>query len=237
MTNDKIMNPVISIKNLNHYFGRGQLRKQVLFDINLEINPGEIVIMTGPSGSGKTTLLTLAGGLRSPQEGSMRVLERELCGASARELTFARRNNGYIFQAHNLHGSLTALQNVKMGLELHQNITAEQMTSRAIAMLEQVGLGQRINYYPDDLSGGQKQRVAIARALVAEPKIVLADEPTAALDKKSGRDVVELMQHLAKEKGCTILLVTHDNRILDIADRIVYMEDGRLANKEASRLG
>ncbi|KAF3886346.1 MULTISPECIES: DevA family ABC transporter ATP-binding protein [Nostocales] len=226
------MNPVISIKNLNHYFGRGQLRKQVLFDINLEINPGEIVIMTGPSGSGKTTLLTLVGGLRSAQVGSMRVLDRELCGASARELTLARRNNGYIFQAHNLHGSLTALQNVKMGLELHQGITSEQMVARAIAMLEQVGLGQRINYYPDDLSGGQKQRVAIARALVAEPKIVLADEPTAALDKKSGRDVVELMQHLAKEKNCTILLVTHDNRILDIADRTVYMEDGRLANKE-----
>lgn len=226
------MNPVISIKNLNHYFGRGQLRKQVLFDINLEINPGEIVIMTGPSGSGKTTLLTLVGGLRSAQVGSTRVLDRELCGASARELTLARRNNGYIFQAHNLHGSLTALQNVKMGLELHQGITSEQMVARAIAMLEQVGLGQRINYYPDDLSGGQKQRVAIARALVAEPKIVLADEPTAALDKKSGRDVVELMQHLAKEKNCTILLVTHDNRILDIADRTVYMEDGRLANKE-----
>ncbi len=224
---------VISIKNLNHYFGRSQLRKQVLFDINLEINPGEIVIMTGPSGSGKTTLLTLVGGLRSTQDGSMRVLERELCGATARELTLARRNNGYIFQAHNLHGSLTALQNVKMGLELHQSITSEQMVSRAISMLEQVGLGQRINYYPDDLSGGQKQRVAIARALVAEPKIVLADEPTAALDKKSGRDVVELMQHLAKEKSCTILLVTHDNRILDIADRIVYMEDGRLASQES----
>ncbi|MUG96328.1 ATP-binding cassette domain-containing protein [Scytonema sp. UIC 10036] len=229
------MKPVISIKNLNHYFGHGQLRKQVLFDINLEINPGEIVIMTGPSGSGKTTLLTLVGGLRSAQVGSMRVLERELCGASARELTLARRNNGYIFQAHNLHGSLTALQNVKMGLELHENVTSEQMTSRAIAMLEQVGLGQRINYYPDDLSGGQKQRVAIARALVAEPKIVLADEPTAALDKKSGRDVVELMQHLAKEKNCTILLVTHDNRILDIADRIVYMEDGRLAVKQEAK--
>ncbi|WP_017743864.1 DevA family ABC transporter ATP-binding protein [Scytonema hofmannii] len=228
------MKSVISIKNLNHYFGRGQLRKQVLFDINLEINPGEIVIMTGLSGSGKTTLLTLVGGLRSTQDGSMRVLERELCGATAKELTLARRNNGYIFQAHNLHGSLTALQNVKMGLELHQSITSEQMVNRAIAMLEQVGLGQRINYYPDDLSGGQKQRVAIARALVAEPKIVLADEPTAALDKKSGRDVVELMQHLAKEKSCTILLVTHDNRILDIADRIVYMEDGRLASQEST---
>jgi putative ABC transport system ATP-binding protein len=117
-----------------------------------------------------------------------------------------------------------------MGLELHKNIGLEEMQTRSAQMLEQVGLGNRLNYYPDDLSGGQKQRVAIARALVSHPKIVLADEPTAALDKKSGRDVVEMMQKLAKEQGCTILLVTHDNRILDIADRIVYMEDGRLAN-------
>jgi len=223
--------PVISIQNLNHYFGRGQLQKQVLFDINLEINAGEIVIMTGPSGSGKTTLLTLIGGLRSAQVGgSLKVLNQELCGASAAELTLARRHNGYIFQAHNLHNSLTALQNVRMGLELHNNLSVKQMLELSAQMLENVGLGHRLNYYPDDLSGGQKQRVAIARALVNHPKIVLADEPTAALDSKSGRDVVNLMQTLAKEQGCTILLVTHDNRILDIADRIVYMEDGKLTN-------
>ncbi|BAY77635.1 ABC transporter-related protein [Nostoc linckia NIES-25] len=222
--------PVIYINNLNHYFGHGQLRKQVLFDINLEINPGEIVIMTGPSGSGKTTLLTLIGGLRSAQSGSLKVLEREMCGASAKELTLARRNNGYIFQAHNLHNSLTALQNVKMGLELHNHLSLKEMQERSAQMLEHVGLGNRLNYYPDDLSGGQKQRVAIARALVNHPKIVLADEPTAALDSKSGRDVVNLMQTLAKEQGCTILLVTHDNRILDVADRIVKMEDGKLTD-------
>ncbi|MFN6516249.1 MAG: DevA family ABC transporter ATP-binding protein [Nostoc sp. CreGUA01] len=221
---------VISINNLNHYFGQGQLKKQVLFDINLEINSGEIVIMTGPSGSGKTTLLTLIGGLRSAQSGSLKVLEREMCGANAEELTLARRNNGYIFQAHNLHNSLTALQNVKMGLELHNHLSLKQMQERSAQMLEHVGLGHRVNYYPDDLSGGQKQRVAIARALVNHPKIVLADEPTAALDSKSGRDVVTLMQTLAKEQGCTILLVTHDNRILDVADRIVEMEDGKLTN-------
>ncbi|TBR57428.1 ABC transporter [Westiellopsis prolifica IICB1] len=221
---------VISVKNLNHYFGKGQLRKQALFDINLEINAGEIIIMTGPSGSGKTTLLTLVGGLRSAQEGSLQVLGRELCGANDKQLTLARRSHGYIFQAHNLHGSLTAVQNVKMGLELHHELSSKEMYNRAAEMLEMVGLGERLNYYPDDLSGGQKQRVAIARALVSHPKIVLADEPTAALDSKSGRDVVNLMQKLAKEQGCTILLVTHDNRILDIADRIVYMEDGKLAN-------
>ncbi|MDX2097626.1 MAG: DevA family ABC transporter ATP-binding protein [Leptolyngbyaceae cyanobacterium bins.59] len=220
---------VISIRHLNHYFGQGQLRKQVLANINLEINAGEIVIMTGPSGSGKTTLLTLAGGLRSAQEGSLKVLGRELCAASAERLVEARRSNGYIFQAHNLHGSLTALQNVQMGLEVHGTYSRQEMRDRAREMLALVGLGERINYYPADLSGGQKQRVAIARALVSHPRLVLADEPTAALDSKSGRDVVNLMQNLAKEQGCTILMVTHDNRILDIADRIVHMEDGQLA--------
>jgi putative ABC transport system ATP-binding protein len=223
------MEPIVFIKHLNHYFGNGQLQKQVLFDINLEINAGEIVIMTGPSGSGKTTLLTLIGGLRSAMSGSLRVLGRELHDASPRQLTQVRRSNGYIFQAHNLHGSLTALQNVKIGLEVHKNLSFSQMQTQSKEILEAVGLGSRLNYYPDDLSGGQKQRVAIARALVSHPKIVLADEPTAALDSKSGRDVVNLMQKLAKEQGCTILLVTHDNRILDIADRIVNMEDGSLA--------
>lgn len=218
------------MQKLDHYFGHASLRKQVLFDISLSINAGEIIIMTGPSGSGKTTLLTLAGGLRSAQSGSLKILGQELCGASANQLTQARRQHGYIFQAHNLHSSLTALQNVRMGLELHPDLSVAEMLERSQVMLEQVGLGDRLHYYPDDLSGGQKQRVAIARALVSAPKIVLADEPTAALDKQSGRDVVELMQMLAKEQGCTILMVTHDNRILDIADRIVYMEDGRLAD-------
>lgn len=230
MNNQQSTQPVISIRDLNHYFGKGELCKQVLFDINLEINRGEIVLMTGPSGSGKTTLLTLVSGLRSPQTGSLRVLGKELCGASQDELVMARRNNGYIFQAHNLHKSLTALQNVQMGLEVHGKYSKAEMKQRAAAMLDHVGLGDRINYYPENLSGGQKQRVAIARALVSHPAIVLADEPTAALDSKSGRDVVNLMQMLAKEQGSTILLVTHDNRILDVADRIIHLEDGRLIN-------
>ncbi|HHP7229761.1 MAG TPA: DevA family ABC transporter ATP-binding protein [Xenococcaceae cyanobacterium] len=222
--------PVISIHNLDYYFGEGELRKQVLFEINLSINRGEIVLMTGPSGSGKTTLLTLVSGLRSAQSGSLKVLGKELCGATQDELVKARRNNGYIFQAHNLHKSLTAIQNVQMGLEVHGKYTQRQMRDRAAAILEHVGLAARLDYYPDKLSGGQKQRVAIARALVSHPAIVLADEPTAALDSKSGRDVVNLMQKLAREQGSTILLVTHDDRILDIADRIVHLEDGRLVN-------
>jgi len=220
--------PVISIQNLNHYFGQGQLRKQVLFNVNLEISPGEIVIMTGPSGSGKTTLLSLIGGLRSAQEGSLQVLNQELCGANKSQLVQVRRKIGYIFQAHNLLKFLTAQQNVQMSIEL-QEVSYQEVREKSAAMLEAVGLGNRVNYYPEDLSGGQKQRVAIARALVSRPQLVLADEPTAALDSKSGRDVVELMQQLAKEQGTTILLVTHDNRILDVADRIVHMEDGQLA--------
>ncbi len=221
--------PIISVNQLNHYFGDGNLRKQALFDVDLKINMGEIIIMTGPSGSGKTTLLSLMGGLRSAQEGSLKILGQEICGASKGQLAKLRLNIGYIFQAHNLMTFLNARENVRMSLELHQKrFQGEDLDAKAVAMLETVGLGDRAEYYPDSMSGGQKQRVAIARALISEPQIVLADEPTAALDKKSGRDVVELMQKLAKEQGCTILLVTHDNRILDIADRIVYMEDGQL---------
>jgi putative ABC transport system ATP-binding protein len=220
--------PVIVVKALNHYFGTGELKKQVLQDIDLEIRAGEVVIMTGPSGSGKTTLLSLLGGLRSVQEGSLKILGQEMNGIGKGKMLKVRQKIGYIFQAHNLLKFLTAKQNVRMSLELHDEYLKGDMDSKAIAMLEAVGLGNRVEYYPHDLSGGQKQRVAIARALVSHPKIVLADEPTAALDKQSGRDVVEIMQKLAKEQGCTILLVTHDNRILDIADRIVNMEDGRL---------
>jgi putative ABC transport system ATP-binding protein len=221
-------NAVVSIDRLNHYFGKGSLRKQVLQNINLEIGQGELVIMTGPSGSGKTTLLTLMGGLRSPQEGSLKVLGQELRGAGKGKVTKLRRNIGYIFQAHNLLKSLTALQNVEMSGQLH-NMSNSEVRQRAAMMLDAVGLSDRKKYYPDSLSGGQKQRVAIARALVSRPKLVLADEPTAALDSKSGRDVVTIMQRLAREQGTTILMVTHDNRILDIADRIVNMEDGYLA--------
>lgn len=187
--------------------------------------------MTGPSGSGKTTLLTLVGGLRSAQKGNLKILGQEMCGASKRQLMQVRRQIGYIFQAHNLLTFLTAKQNVRMSLELHDEYLEQNIDGQATDILNAISLGDRIDYYADSLSGGQKQRVAIARALASHPKIVLADEPTAALDKKSGRDVVEIMQRLAKEQGCTILLVTHDNRILDIADRIIHMEDGRLVEE------
>ncbi|MBW4581442.1 MAG: DevA family ABC transporter ATP-binding protein [Tildeniella nuda ZEHNDER 1965/U140] len=229
--------PAIHVEQLDHFFGTGELRKQVLFDINLSIVAGEIVILTGPSGSGKTTLLSLMGGLRSPQSGSLRILNTELVDAAKTVAVKARRSCGYIFQAHNLHSSLTAQENVMMGLEVHGTYSRAERRDRALEILALVGLEERSQYYPENLSGGQKQRVAIARALVSHPKIVLADEPTAALDKQSGRDVVDIMQKLAREQGCTILMVTHDNRVLDVADRIIYMEDGKLVkNREASRL-
>lgn len=220
--------PVVLIKNLDHYYGEGNLRKQILFDINLRLESGEVALLKGPSGSGKTTLLTLMGGLRSPQFGSLKVFGQELIQAQKKQLVKIRRNIGYIFQAHNLLGCLTARQNVQMSMELHRDVSEKEAKENAIAMLEAVGLGDRIDYYPQKLSGGQKQRVAIARALVSRPKMVLADEPTAALDSKSGHEIVEIMQRLAKDRGCTILIVTHDYRILDVADRIIELEDGKL---------
>ncbi len=228
--------PVIAIQNLNHYYGKGALKRKILFDINLEIYPGEIVIMTGPSGSGKTTLLSLIGGLRSVQEGSLKFLGKELFRANQTKLVNMRRKIGYIFQAHNLLEFLTARQNVQMAVELNQLISPREAIVKSEAMLKAVGLGEKVNQFPENLSGGQKQRVAIARALVNSPPLVLADEPTAALDKQSGRAVVELMQRLAKDQGTSILLVTHDNRILDIADRIVEMEDGLLARDSQSKV-
>jgi putative ABC transport system ATP-binding protein len=220
----------ITVENLSHHYGAGDLRKQILHDITTEIRAGEIVIVTGPSGSGKTTLLTLVGALRSAQEGSLRVLGQELCAASAATLESVRKQIGYIFQSHNLIDALTARQNVEMALHLHRRRFDGELRKRAVAMLEAVGLGQRADHHPNQLSGGQRQRVAIARALVSEPRILLADEPTASLDKQSGREVVDRIQTLAREQGAPVLLVTHDNRILDVADRIVHLEDGRLSS-------
>lgn len=222
------MEPIIAIQDLTHSFGRGILRKPVLSEVSLTIEPGEVVILMGPSGCGKTTLLTLIGGLRSLQEGSLQVLGHEFKGARQGRLRQVRNQIGFIFQDHHLLKCLSAQQNVMMSLKLQRQWSLQQRREAAIAMLDSVGLGDRVYYYPDSLSGGQKQRVAIARALVAQPRLVLADEPTAALDSQSGRDVVTIMQRLAKEQHCAVLIVTHDNRILDVADRIIQMEDGRL---------
>jgi putative ABC transport system ATP-binding protein len=220
--------PPIIVQGLNHSYGKGELKKQILFDVSVEIQEGEIVIVTGPSGSGKTTMLTLVGALRSAQEGSVQILGEELLNAKASTLEKVRRQIGFIFQQHNLLAALSALQNVELGIRASGRYPRSEHRDRAKNMLNAVGLGERIHHKPDQLSGGQRQRVAIARALASEPSMLLADEPTASLDKESGREVVERMKVLAKEHGTTILLVTHDNRILDIADRIVHLEDGCL---------
>jgi len=222
--------PIVKFSGLNHYFGLGDARRQVLYDVDLAMYPGEIVIMTGPSGSGKTTLLVLAGGLRTVQEGSLNVLAHEMRGLSVHELVEIRRSIGFIFQFHNLFESLTAIENVQLALDLHPYSTREKR-ERAVDILTKLGLEHRMHYKPGSLSGGQKQRVAVARALVNKPRIILADEPTAALDKESGRIVVNLLQEHARAADATIILVTHDNRILDVADRIVTLIDGRIVSR------
>ena len=221
--------PPIVVESLDHHYGSGALRRQILFDVSATIPAGEIIIVTGPSGSGKTTLLTLIGALRAAQSGSVRILGQELCGASKAALENARRRIGFIFQQHNLLAALTASENVELGLRATGRYPRAELRLRAGAMLEAVGLGAHVDKHAHQMSGGQRQRVAIARALVGDPAIVLADEPTASLDKASGREVVDRMQALAKEHGATILIVTHDNRILDVADRILHLEDGRIS--------
>jgi putative ABC transport system ATP-binding protein len=220
--------PAISIRNLDFYYDEAGRPKQVLFNIDLDIWPGEVALLTGPSGCGKTTLLTLIGGLRTVQSGQLHVLGCELHACATGELTAARRNIGFIFQMHNLLDFLTARQNVQMALQLHADLNREEMSLRADQMLDLVGLGRQLVSYPAQLSGGQKQRVSIARALAGRPQLVLADEPTSALDSKTGREVIDLLVQLAREHRCPILMVTHDTRIADMADRIISMEDGRI---------
>lgn len=223
----------IVVRGLNHWFGSGDARKQAVFDVSMRVKRGSLTILMGPSGSGKTTVLTLMGCLRDVQDGSVNLLGEELNGASEQSQVMLRRKLGFIFQAHNLHDSLSARQNVLMGLQVHGKGDDGAQERAADHMLDLVGLADRRTYLPGNLSGGQKQRVAIARALVSNPQIVFADEPTAALDKESGQTVVEMLAALGHQRGTTTLMVTHDNRILDLADRIVTLEDGRIVSDTA----
>jgi putative ABC transport system ATP-binding protein len=228
------MDAPVLLEGVTYAYGKGELARPVVRDVDLSVGPGEIVLLTGPSGSGKTTLLTLVGALRAMQQGRCAVLGQELADASEGERVRLRRRIGFIFQNHNLLGFLTARQNVAMALELDPATTERGRLARAGAILEAVGLADRADARPDQLSGGQRQRVAVARALVGSPGLILADEPTAALDRATGAEVVRLLRGLAKERGVPILMVTHDPRILDIADRIVAMEDGRIAPAPAA---
>lgn len=221
--------PLISAKRLSHFFGDGESRSQVLFDNSVDILPGQLVIMTGPSGSGKTTLLTLFGALRSAQQGHLNVLGHDLTAIAGTALTEIRRNIGFIFQMHNLLESLSALENVVMATHL-TGLSRDEAVERGSRLLERLGLGHRLHHKPCALSGGQRQRVAVARAMVNRPRLILADEPTAALDKASSLEVVALLHEHAVEHGTAIVMVTHDNRIIDRADRIMSMVDGRIVS-------
>ena len=227
---------IAAARGLNHWFGSGEARKQALFDVTLTLPRGSFTVLMGPSGSGKTTVLTLMGCLRAVQDGSVQLLGQELNGAAEAQLVALRRRLGFIFQAHNLHESLTAQQNVMMGVQVQGAVSEALAAKAADHALGLVGLANRTTYLPANLSGGQKQRVAVARALVGNPALVLADEPTAALDKDSAADVVDLLKRMGAARGTTTLLVTHDNRILDRADRILTLEDGRIV-KDESRPG
>jgi putative ABC transport system ATP-binding protein len=218
----------IVVRGLDHWFGEGEARKQALFGVDLTLEPGQLTILLGASGSGKTTLLTLIGCLRRVEAGSVTLLGTELAGADESTLVRCRRRLGFIFQAHNLHESLTALQNVRMGLEVHGPQAMGQWREASAHLLGLLGLEDRLEYLPGNLSGGQKQRVAVARALVGNPEIVFADEPTAALDRDSATTVVTLLKRLGRERGTTTLMVTHDAKIMDLADRTVTMDEGRI---------
>jgi ABC exporter DevA family ATP-binding subunit len=222
------MNPVVQIEKLNQYYQEGNYIKQTLFDINLKIHPQEFVILTGESGSGKTTLLSLMGCLRSVKEGSLKVLGYELNGANEIERMKLRRRVGYVFQHFNLLDFMTVQQNVMISLEMQDDFVPKEALLRSQEMVAAVGLSKYMNAYPRELSGGQKQRVAIARALVHRPPLLLADEPTASLDRRTGQEVIELIIDLAKQEGSAVLLVTHNSRIFGTADRIIRMEDGKL---------
>ena len=228
--------PII-VSGLNHWFGLGEARKQALYDINLSIRRGSLTVLMGPSGSGKTTMLTLMGCLREVQQGSINLLGHELFGAGRALSESLRRRLGFIFQAHNLHDSLTAVQNVRMGLQVQRFMEPAIEENAARHMLSIVGLSDRMDYLPANLSGGQKQRVAVARALVGNPDIVFADEPTAALDRESGMNVVNMLKKLGAARGTTTVMVTHDNRILEMADRILTLEDGRIVKDSAAPAG
>jgi putative ABC transport system ATP-binding protein len=220
--------PVISIRRLDFAYHEGALDHQVLFGLDLDIHRGEVVLLTGPSGCGKTTLPSLIGGLRSVESGELVVLGQRLHQCQPQALVQVRRSIGFIFQLHNLLDFLTARQNVQMALQLHPELDRAAMEQRAGEILRSVGLGNLCEAFPAHLSGGQKQRVSIARALASRPDLILADEPTSALDSQTGREVVEILLRLAREEGCTILMVTHDVRIADVADRVIEMEDGRI---------
>ena len=221
---------IISVRGLRHSYGEDAFKREVLHGIDVDLPPGEIAIIMGHSGSGKTTFLTLVSALRAVQTGSVRVAGQELHGATDAVLTAARREIGFIFQKHNLIGALTARQNVQMAVLIDDPANSVAV---ADALLARVSLRGHEHKRPRELSGGQQQRVAIARALARRPRVIMADEPTASLDAQTGREIIDFIQSLARTEGCAVMIVTHDSRILNVADRILTLDDGRMIETDA----
>ena len=224
----------VELQNLSHAFGRGEMRRQVLQEISLTIDPGEVVLLTGPSGCGKTTLLTLIGALRTVQSGEVTVLGHRLDGAGRRQRQQVRRGIGMIFQGHNLLRCLTAEQNVQMGADLLPGLGYRARRDEARHWLRSVGLEDQMGKLPHDLSGGQKQRVAIARALAAHPRLLLADEPTGNLDSGTSEKVITTLFEATGAAGAALVLVTHDPVLAERCSRVLTIEDGRIVEDRAS---
>jgi putative ABC transport system ATP-binding protein len=218
---------VVEAVDIHHHYGEGPQRVDVLFDINMQVREGELVIVTGPSGSGKTTLLTILGTMRKPSEGKLQLLGSDTTGLAGAELDALRNRIRFLFQKRNLLSSLTALQNVIAGVSTTPLADPNWDEPRARYLLGVLGLGDKGDAWPDELSGGQQQRVAIARVLIGLPDLIIADEPTSALDRVAGRLVVDQLKDLALRAKCAVVLSTHDERIFDVASRRLHIEDGR----------
>ena len=224
--------PVLRGDSIVKELGSGAGLVMALKGVSLELVPGELTLLMGPSGSGKTTLLSILGCIMKPTSGTIRLAGMSIDGLSAEELAKVRRDHiGFIFQSYNLFPTLSALENVRIALDV-RGIKGFAATSRAEEVLREVGLGHRLTNSPNNLSGGEQQRVAVARAIASSPSIVLADEPTAALDGENGHAVMALLARIAKEQNRSVLAVTHDPRTLGYADRVVRIEDGKIVGEE-----
>ena len=230
------MQSAIAVRQLTKTYDVGTAGTLALRGIDLDVNAEELLMLMGPSGSGKTTLLSVMGCILTATSGSVRVGGKEIVGLREKELPAIRLEHiGFVFQGFNLFPTLTAGENIELMLDL-KGVSAAKAKKRAQELLEQVGLGNKYSSFPADLSGGQKQRVAIARALAGDPAIILADEPTAALDSHTGRTVMEMMSELAHKRGRAVVIVTHDSRVVSFADRIVRIEDGMIATSSESEM-
>src|SRR5437667_3921753 len=222
----------VETRGIKKYFGIGETRVEALRETDFEARFGELTFVVGPSGSGKTTLLSVVAGLLNHDGGSLQVLDSDMATLSdAERLSFRRQNIGFLFQQYNLLPALTAVENVAVPL-IANRVPRRRAEVRAAALLETVGLAPRMHAIPSELSGGQQQRVALARALVHEPKLVICDEPTAALDHKTGDAVMNLLAEHALSPDRAVVVVTHDTRVLQFGDRIAYMDDGRIVGTE-----